>query len=143
MCAPIALTGLQLVSSLAGAAAGRRDLARQARQAEQDARAEAGLAAARAAFARDDALDRTAGLRARAFASGIDPQSESLVTALSAAHARSLDESRWFEHEGSHVLYRARNRAASLRAARQPMLARSLLGLAETLAEPRGSRPRL
>jgi hypothetical protein len=143
MCAPIALTGLQLASSLAGAAAGRRDLARQARQAELDARAEAGLAAARAAFARDDALDRTAGLRARAFASGIDPQSESLVTALSAAHARSLDESRWFEHEGSHVLYRARNRAASLRAARQPMLARSLLGVAETLAGPSAGRYRL
>jgi len=143
MCAPMALTGLQLVSSLAGAVAARRDLALKARQAQQEARAEAGLATARAAYARDDALTLSARQRARAFASGVDPQSESLVATLSAAHARNLDESLWLQHGAAHALYTGRSRAEALRAARQPALARSLLGIAETLVESQGRRQRL
>ena len=140
MCAPIALTGLQLVSSLAGAAAGRRDLARQARQADQEARDAADIASARAEFSRDEALRRTAETRARAFASGADPQSESVVASLAAIHARNLDESRWLAHSGASALAEGRLRARNLRAARRALEARSLLAAAETLVGFAGRR---
>jgi hypothetical protein len=136
MCAPLALTGLQLASSLAGAAASGRDLKRQAAEAERSARADAQAATARAEYARDDALSRTATLRARAFASAIDPKSESLVASLAAAHAKSLDESGAIGQAAAEARYRGQQRALVLRAARRPLLARSLLGLAGTLADP-------
>jgi hypothetical protein len=136
MCAPIALTGLQLVSSFAGAAAARRDLSRQAREAEQDARAAAGAASARAEFSLDAALRRSAETRARAFASGADPRSESLVASLAAAHASNLDESRWLDHSGATALEEGRMRARNLRASRRTLEARSLLGAAQTLVGP-------
>jgi hypothetical protein len=66
MCAPILMGGLQLASSLAGAAAQAQDLKRQARAASDTARADAAALAARAEYARDDAEQKSATARARA-----------------------------------------------------------------------------
>jgi hypothetical protein len=143
MCAPIAMTGLQLAGTIASAAAGARDMRRQAAEAERAARADADVATARAGQARDDALSRTAALRVRAFASGVDPKSESLVESLASAHARNLGEADALGHAAARMLFEGQARARALRASRQSFLARSLLGLAGTLAEPQGSGNRL
>jgi hypothetical protein len=135
MCAPIALTGLQLAGSLAGAAASAREMKREATEAERAARADAATLTARAANARAEALDRTAAQRVRAFTSGVDPKSNSVVESLAAAHARNLDGADTLGQSAAQVLYDGQMRARTSRAGRQAALARSLLGLATTLAE--------
>ena len=143
MCAPIAMTGLQLAGTIAGAAAGARDMRRQALEAERAARADAAVTTARAEQARDDALSRTAALRVRAFASGVDPKSPSLVETLASTHARNLGEADALGHAAARILYEGQARARALRANRQSFLTRSLLGLAGTLAGEQGGGNRL
>lgn len=143
MCAPLAMTGLQLAGTLAGAAANARDMKRQAAEAERAARADAATLTARAALARADALDRTAARRVRAFTAGVDPKSESLVESLAAAHARSLAEDEALGHAAARSIHDGQLRARALRTGRQAALGRSLLGLATTLAEQGGGGNRL
>jgi len=61
-----------------------------------------------------------------------------VVESLAAAHARNLDGADTLGQSAAQVLYDGQMRARTLRAGRQAALARSLLGLATTLAE-RGS----
>jgi hypothetical protein len=131
--------GLQLASSLAGAAAQSQDLKRQARAATETARADAAALAARAEYARDDAEQKSATARARAFASGFDPQSESVAASLAANHARGMDGAISLGAEAARTLHQGELQARLLRTQRRQLLARSLLGAAETLANPAGS----
>lgn len=139
MCAPILMGGLQLASSIAGAAAQAQDLKRQARVASDTARADAATIAARAEYARDDAEQKSATTRARAFASGFDPQSESITASLAASHARQLDGAMALGAEAARTLHQGELQARLLKAQRRQLLARSLLGTAEALANPTGS----
>jgi hypothetical protein len=134
MCAPILMGGLQLASSLAGAAAQAHDLKRQARAATETARADAAALAARAEYARDDAEQKSGTARARAFASGFDPKSESITASLAAGHARRLDGAAALGAESARTLHQGELQARLIRAQRRQLLARSLLGTAETLA---------
>lgn len=143
MCAPIALTGLQLAGALAGAAAGSRDMKRQAAEVERAARADATTLTARAGLARADALERTAARRVRAFTAGVDPKSNSVVDSLAADHARNLEGAETFGQSAAQVLHDGQVRARALRAGRHAALARSLLGVATTLAERGGGGNRL
>jgi hypothetical protein len=131
--------GLQLASSLAGAAAQSQDLKRQARAATETARADAAALAARAEYARDDAEQKSATARARTFASGFDPQSESVTASLAANHARGMDGAISLGAEAARTLHQGELQARLLRTQRRQLLARSLLGAAETLANPAGS----
>ncbi len=139
MCAPILMGGLQLASSLAGAVAQAQDLKRQARAATDTARAEAAALAARAEFARNDAEQKSATTRARAFASGFDPQSESVTASLAANHARQMDGAIALGAESARTLHQGELQARLLKAQRRQLLTRSLLGAAETLSNPAGS----
>ena len=130
MCAPIMLGGLQAAASLAGAAAQSRDLRRQARYDADAARAEASLASARAAFARDDAERSSAAERARVFAAGADPGSASVVSTLAASHAARLDPALGLEAEAARSLHQGEVRSRLLRSQGRQYLARSLLGAA-------------
>lgn len=139
MCAPILMGGLQLASSIAGAAAQAQDFKRQARAASDTARADAAALAARAEYARDDAEQKSGTARARAFASGFDPKSESITASLAAGHARLLDGAAAFGAASARTLHQGELQARLLRAQRGQLLARSLLGSAETLAGSGGS----
>jgi len=139
MCAPILMGGLQLASSLAGATAQAQDLKRQARAASDTARADAAALAARAEYARDDAEQNSATARARTFANGFDPQSESVTASLAATHARQMDGAAALGAEAARTLNQGELQARLLKAQRRQLLARSLLGTAEALANPAGS----
>jgi hypothetical protein len=131
--------GLQLASSLAGATAQAQDLKRQARAATETARADAAALAARAEYARDDAEQNSATARARTFANGFDPQSESVTASLAATHARQMDGAAALGAEAARTLNQGELQARLLKAQRRQLLARSLLGTAEALANPAGS----
>jgi hypothetical protein len=131
--------GLQLASSIAGAAAQAQDLKRQARAATETARADAATIAARAEYARDDSEQKSATTRARAFASGFDPQSESTTASLAANHARQMDGAMALGAEAARTLHQGELQARLLKAQRRQLLARSLLGTTEALANPTGS----
>ena len=139
MCAPILMGGLQIASSIAGAAAQAQDLKRQARAATEAARADAATLAARAEYARDDAEQKSATTRARTFVSGFDPQSESVTASLAASHARQLDGAVALGADAARTLHQADLQARLLKAQRRQLLARSLLGTAEALSNPAGS----
>ena len=133
MCAPILMGGLQLASSLAGAAAQAQDYRRQARATTEVARADAAALAARAEFARDDAEHKSASSRARAFAGGFDPESESVTASLAANHSRLMDGPAALGAESAKTLHQGQLQARLLKAQRNQLLALSLLGTAETL----------
>lgn len=140
MCVPLALTGLQIASSIAGAAAQASDQRRQARQAEANARAEAASANARGERLRDQADTRAATARVNAFTSGADPQSESVTATLAADHAGDLDGVRLEEDVARQALYRGDVQARQLRRNARNGLAQSLLGAAEAASGLRSSR---
>lgn len=133
MCAPIALAGIQIASTLAQGAAGARDLKRQARQAEAAARAAAAASSAHAEYLRDAASRDTATDRVRAATSGADPSSESALASLSARHALRLDPALAAEHDASTRLYEGANQSALLKRASRNAIYRSLLGSAGTI----------
>ncbi|MEQ1756561.1 MAG: hypothetical protein ABL973_20770 [Micropepsaceae bacterium] len=139
MCVPIALTGLQIASSIAGAAAQSADQRRQAKQAEANARADAASANARGERLRDQADTRAATARVNAFTSGADPKSESVTASLAAAHARDLDGVRAEEDAARQSLYQGDVQSRQLRRAARAGLARSLIGAAETVSGLRSS----
>lgn len=135
MCAPLMLGGLQVAASLAGAAAQAQDQRRQARLEADAARADAALSNARAEFARDDAERNSAAARARTLAGGVHPQSASVVSTLAAAHAERLDPAAILGGEAARTLHQAGIRSRLLRAQRGQLMARSLLGVAQDLAQ--------
>ena len=133
MCAPLAMAGLQVASSLAQGAAEASSLRRQARAAEQDAKAAAATHAARAEFARDRAGRDSAADRARVSMSSVDPASESIVASLSAAHAARLDPARLEEDAARGALAEGARRSAEFRRASRTAVYRSLIGSAATM----------
>lgn len=136
MCAPIMVGGLQAAASLAGATAQSHDLRRQARYEADVARAEAAISAARAEFARDDAERASAAGRARVFAAGASPGSDSVVSTLAASHAARLDPAMALGAEAARRLHQGEARSRLLRAQARQSLARSLLGAALNTLEP-------
>lgn len=127
MCAPIALAGFQLASTLASGAAEASQARYQARLARLDAHEQARAATANAEFRRNDADQASASERARRFASGIDPQSESVTASLAQHHADragpALDE----EYNARLALWRGEVQARELRRRASAALTRSLL----------------
>lgn len=127
MCAPIALAGFQLASTLASGAAEASQARYQAKLARLDASEQARAATANAEFRRADADRASASERARQSASGVDPQSESVLASLAQHHADrtgpALDE----EYNARLALYRGEVEAQKLRRRASSALSRSLL----------------
>ena len=133
MCAPLAMAGLQVASSLAQGAADAKSLRRQARAARDDASAQAARLDAQAEYARDRADRDSASARARASMTSIDPASESVVASLAGNHARSLDPALQDEAAARDALAGGESRAQTLRRASRNAAYRSLLGSAGAL----------
>ena len=134
MCAPLAIAGLQVASSLAQGAAEAKSLRRQARAAREDASAQAALHVAQAQVVRDRAARDSAAARARAAMTSIDPQSESVVATLADNHARRLDPALQEEAAARTALADGESRAQALRRASRNVVYRSLLDNASTIA---------
>ena len=133
MCAPLAMAGLQVASSLAQGAADAKSLRRQARAARDDASAQAARLNAQAEYTRDRAGRDSATARARASMTSIDPASESVVASLAGQHARSLDPALQDEAAARDALASGDIRAQTLKRAARNAVYRSLLGSAAPL----------
>ena len=132
MCAPIALTGLQIAGAIASSAAQRAELKRQARQAEVQAQSDAKQHAARAEFARDDAERNSAEERVVRLSQSTDPKSESALATLTADHARRLDVVQNAENQVRQSLYQGTEQSRAYRRAARRAITQSLFSLAGT-----------